>query len=151
MKIKLILFCVCFCAQLSAQNKSISYAGIKLNIPADYTVNEENAIISNNNYSVSWKEVPQILYENDVHKQMIKRMEDEMHARFLSGVQFTSQGANFIGKLYQLKAKEGIRFRILASGVVKDKPMILDMGFAKLPKQNSDLDDFMKQFIQFKS
>lgn len=149
MKYNILFFCF-FCLQLAAQNQmqKPNYNGIEISIPADYTVNAQNEI-GNEHYSVYWKEVPQILYENNVHKQMVKQIEDDLHGRFLSAIPFTSQGAALTGKMYQLKNKEGIRYRIVASGLVNNKPVILNLGFAKLPRQNSDLDTFMQQFIRF--
>jgi hypothetical protein len=55
---------------------------------------------------VQWVAVPKILYENNVHKQMVKQIETDLHARFISGINFKTQGIDFVGKLYQLKVRK---------------------------------------------
>lgn len=148
MKTKLFLIgLLIISASLFAQ-QAVNFAGSKIEIPENYKLVSETEV-GNSAYLLQWTNVPRILYENDVHKQMIKKMEDDMHARFLSGINFKVQGVALVGKLYQLNVKEGIRFKIISSGQINKQPLILTFGFAKRPKQNSDLDDFMRQFIAF--
>lgn len=148
MKIKLFLIGLLVISGNLFAQQTVSFAGVKIEIPENYKLVSETEV-GNSEYSVQWTNVPRILYENDVHKQMIKKMEDDMHARFLSGINFKVLGVALVGKLYQLNVKEGIRFKIISSGEINNQPLILSFGFAKRPKQNSDLDAFMRQFIAF--
>lgn len=148
MKIKLFLIGLLVISGNLFAQQTVNFAGTKVEIPENYKVVSETEV-GNQEYVLQWTNVPRILYENDVHKQMIKKMEDDMHARFLSGINFKVQGVALVGKLYQLNVKEGIRFKIISSGEINNQPLILTFGFAKRPKQNSDLDDFMRQFIAF--
>jgi hypothetical protein len=125
-----------------------NFAGISIPVPENYqSISEFEAVSAE--FSVQWVAVPKILYENNVHKQMVKQIETDLHARFISGINFKTQGIDFVGKLYQLKSKEGIRYRIISSGAINGQGLILNLGFAKQPKQNSDLDAFMRHFIAF--
>lgn len=148
MKTKLFLIGLLVISGSVFAQQTVNFAGTKIEIPENYKLVSETEV-GNSAYLLQWTNVPRILYENDVHKQMIKKMEDDMHARFLSGINFKVQGVALVGKLYQLNVKEGIRFKIISSGEINNQPLILTFGFAKRPKQNSDLDDFMRQFIAF--
>jgi hypothetical protein len=148
MKIKLLgIIFLMVSTGLCAQTP-FNFAGISISVPESYqTVSEFEA--KSPEFSVQWVAVPKILYENNVHKQMVKQIETDLHARFISGVNFKTQGVDFVGKLYQLKSKEGIRYRIISSGEINGQGLILNLGFAKLPRQNKDLDAFMLHFITF--
>ena len=151
MKVKLILFALMMAGlNVSAQTKP-NYANLEITIPANYTVNDlpESTELTSSAYTAQWRNLPNILYENNVHRQIIKKWEDETHGRFISAISFTSKGAKMTGKLYQLKVKEGIRYKIFAYGVVNSQPVVLNLGFEKMPRQNSDLDELMRNFITF--
>ena len=132
----------------SAQTKKITYADIPIDIPAGYKADSETSI-SGDNFTMQWTGISEIMYEKNVHKQMIRQTEMQMHGKFISGVVFFSHGSKMSGRLYQVKSDTPIKYKILAYGIVNKKPVILNMGFAKQPIQNSDLDDFMRMFIDF--
>ena len=133
---------------LSAQTK-LNYANLEIATPANYTANDlpESTELTSKSYTAQWRNLPNILYENNVHRQIIKQWEDDAHGRFISAIYFTSKGAKMTGKLYQLKVMEGIRYKIFAYGVVNSQPVVLNLGFEKMPRQNSDLDELMLNFI----
>jgi len=151
MQLKYFLFGLMLTAcSLSAQTKVLNFAGSQITVPENYKVSSDTQA-SNENNSVQWINVQKILYDNNVHKQMMKQIETDMHARFLTAVNFKSQGVDFIGKLYKLNAKEGIKYRIISSGQINGQALILNLGFTKQPKQNNDLDVFMRHFISFEN
>ena len=135
---------------VSAQNK-LNYANLEITAPPNYTANDlpESTELVSSAYTAQWRNLPNILYENNVHRQIIKQWEEDTHGRFISAIYFTSKGAKMTGKLYQLKVKEGIKYKIFAYGVVNNQPVVINLGFEKMPRQNKDLDELMLNFITF--
>ena len=133
---------------LAQQSKKLNYADIQIDVPAGYKADSDTSI-SGDNFTVQWTAISEIMYEKNVHKQMIRQTEIQMHGKFVSGVQFFSEGAKMSGRLYQVKGDTPFKYKILAYGIVNKKLVILNMGFVKQPQQNADLDDLMRKFIDF--
>ena len=129
--------------------KKVKYARTEIEVPTDYNAKDEYSI-ENNLFSAQWLYLTKEMVEQGVNKQIIEQFEGQLKYSKSTSVEFVSNGGQFSGKKYQLKADSKMKFRILALGSVDGQPLVLNLGFKDDPKSDEKLDELMKKFIQFK-
>ena len=90
-----------------------------------------------------------ILFDQNVQYQLIKQFEDQTKAKEISEISFLSNGSIFKGKIYKIK-NTNLKYKVLASGIVNNQPLVLNLSFKNEPKSNTDFDQLMQNFIKLK-
>lgn len=125
------------------------YANIEIEIPANYKANSEFEI-ENDKFSAQWLYLSKEMFEQQVQNQIIKQFEEQTQAKEISVMNFTSNGVMFKGKKYKLKNTD-LKFKVLASGIINNQPLVLNLSFKNEPKSNADLDQLMQNFIKIEN
>lgn len=150
MKLKITLIAFIFiCLNTYSQNnkiKKVIYANIEIEVPINYKANSEFEI-ENENFSAQWLYLSNEMFDQNVQTQIIKQFEDQTQAKEISIISFKSNGVLFKGKKYKLKDSE-LKFKVLASGIINNQPLVLNLSFKNEPKSNADLDQLMQNFIK---
>jgi hypothetical protein len=153
MKLNITLFAFIFiCLNTYSQNtiiKKVIYANIEIEIPANYKANSEFKI-ENDKFSAQWLYLSKEMFEQQVQNQIIKQFEEQTQAKEISVMNFTSNGVMFKGKKYKLKNTD-LKFKVLASGIINNQPLVLNLSFKNEPKSNADLDQLMQNFIKIEN
>ena len=90
-----------------------------------------------------------LLLDQNVQYQIIKQFEDQTKAKEISEISFLSNGSIFKGKIYKIK-NTNLIYKVLASGIVNNQPLVLNLSFKNEPKLNTDFDQLMQNFIKLK-
>jgi hypothetical protein len=149
-KITLITF-IFICLNTYSQNtiiKKVNYANIEIEVPANYIANSEYEI-ENDNFSAQWLYLSKEMFDQNVHYQLIKQFEDQTNAKEISEISFLSNESIFKGKIYKIK-NTNLKYKVLASGIVNNQPLVLNLSFKNEPKSNTDFDQLMQNFIKLK-
>ena len=149
-KITLITF-IFICLNSYSQNtiiKKVNYADIEIEVPANYIANSEYEI-ENDNFSAQWLYLSKVMFDQNVQYQIIKQFEDQTKAKEISEISFLSNGSIFKGKIYKIK-NTNLKYKVLASGIVNNQPLVLNLSFKNEPKLNTDFDQLMQNFIKLK-
>ena len=153
MKLNITLIAFIFiCLNTYSQNtiiKKVIYANIEIEIPANYKANSEFEI-ENDKFSAQWLYLSKEMFEQQVQNQIIKQFEKQTQAKEISVMNFTSNGVMFKGKKYKLKNTD-LKFKVLASGIINNQPLVLNLSFKNEPKSNADLDQLMQNFIKIEN
>ena len=153
MKLNITLIAFIFiCLNTYSQNtiiKKVIYANIEIEIPANYKANSEFEI-ENDKFSAQWLYLSKEMFEQQVQNQIIKQFEEQTQAKEISVMNFTSNGVMFKGKKYKLKNTD-LKFKVLASGIINNQPLVLNLSFKNEPKSNADLDQLMQNFIKIEN
>jgi hypothetical protein len=153
MKLNITLIAFIFiCLNTYSQNtiiKKVIYANIEIEIPANYKANSEFKI-ENDKFSAQWLYLSKEMFEQQVQNQIIKQFEEQTQAKEISVMNFTSNGVMFKGKKYKLKNTD-LKFKVLASGIINNQPLVLNLSFKNEPKSNADLDQLMQNFIKIEN
>jgi hypothetical protein len=150
MKLKITLIAFIFiCLNTYSQNtiiKKVNYANIEIEVPINYKANSEFEI-ENDNFSAQWLYLSKEMFEQQIQNQIIKQFEDQTQAKEISVISFKSNGVIFKGRKYKLKDSD-LKFKVLASGIINNQPLVLNLSFKNEPKSNADLDQLMQNFIK---
>ncbi len=149
-KITLITF-IFICLNTYSQNtiiKKVNYAHIEIEVPANYIANSEYEI-ENDNFSAQWLYLSKVMFDQNVQYQIIKQFEDQTKAKEISEISFLSNGSIFKGKIYKIK-NTNLIYKVLASGIVNNQPLVLNLSFKNEPNLNTDFDQLMQNFIKLK-
>ncbi|MFM7017295.1 hypothetical protein [Flavobacterium sp.] len=150
LKITLIAF-ISICLNTYSQNtiiKKVNYANVEIEVPANYIANSEYEI-ENENFSAQWLYLSKEMFDQNVQYQLIKQFEVQTKAKEISEISFISNGSIFKGKIYKI-INSNLKYKVLASGMVNNQPLVLNLSFKNEPKSNTDLDQLMHNFIKFK-
>jgi hypothetical protein len=152
MKIKTTLIALFFiCSITYSQNskvKKVNYASIEIDVPQNYNANSEYEI-ENDNFSAQWLYLSKEMFDQNIQNQIIKQFEDQTKAKEITEISFSSHGSIFNGKIYKLNNTD-LKYKVLASGIINNQPLVLNLSFKNEPKSNRDLDILMQNFIKFK-
>lgn len=127
--------------------KKIQYAKTEIDVPLDYFAKDEFSI-ENENFSAQWLYLNKEMVEQGIDSQISKQFEDQMKFSKATNIKFMSNKEVFIGKKYELKNNKKLKWKVIASGVVDDQPLILNMGFKNDPEFSTSSDELMQKFIQ---
>jgi hypothetical protein len=149
-KITLIAFIFIFIHTYSQNTniKKVNYANIEIEVPVNYIANSEYEI-ENDNFSAQWLYLSIEMFDQNVQYQIIKQFEDQTKAKEISEISFLSNGSIFKGKIYKIKKNTNLKYKVLASGIVNNQALVLNLSFKNEPKSNNDLDQLMQNFIKF--
>ena len=86
------------------------------------------------------------MIDQNIDKQLFSQLEKQFKYSKKSDLNFKSQNQDFKGFKYEMK---NVTTQILGLGKVDGQWLILNLGFDKEPKKNSDLSEFEKNFIEF--
>ena len=147
MKIKLSMLIILlnFLSAISQNTEKINYAKTEIEVPNTYEIDRERSIIKNDSFSVHW--LLQDKFSKNDRARLMKKACRLIDGKMITKIDFMSNGAKMSGKIYQLNADKGLKFQILASGIIDDLPLFLQLGFKSEPKSNADLDELMLKFI----
>lgn len=152
MKIKTTLIALFFIYSITySQNskvKKVNYASIEIDVPQNYIANSEYEI-ENDNFSAQWLYLSKEMFDQNIQNQIIKQFEDQTKAKEITEISFSSHGSMFNGKIYKLNNTD-LKYKVLASGIINNQPLVLNLSFKNEPKSNRDLDILMQNFIKFK-
>ena len=147
---KIILFLSLFLTSLTtfAQDKieKLNYAKTEITIPENCIAKSEYEIIDCNGFSAQWLFLNDDMVKQKINEQIFLQFEQQLEYKSKKGIEFKSQNQKFKGNKYKLKNGT---YRIIAFGSINEIPLILNLGFLKEPKSNSDLNEFEKNFISF--
>lgn len=150
--ILLVSFLIFAFSNLYAQKeeiKKVKYAKTEIGVPANYNAKDEYSIESNL-FSAQWLYLTEEMVEQGVEKQIMNQFEEQLKFSKAMNIEFISNKGKFLGKKYQLKGNNELKYRILAFGSVDGQPLVLNLGFKHDPESDEKLDELMKIFIQFK-
>ena len=152
MKLKITLIALIFIYSITySQNKTVNkvnYANIEIDVPQNYKANSEYEV-ENDNFSAQWLYLSKEMFDQNIQNQIIKQFEDQTKAKIISEISFSSNGSIFYGKIYTID-NTNLKFKIVASGIINNQPLVLNLSFKSQPKSNKDLDLLMQNFIKFK-
>ncbi len=152
MKIKITLIAILFICSISYSQNSkvikVNYANIEIDVPQNYIANSEYEI-ENDSFSAQWLYLSKEMFDQNIQNQIIKQFEDQTKAKEITEISFSSNGSIFNGKIYKINNTD-LKYKVLASGIVNNQPLVLNLSFKNEPKSNRDLDMFMQNFIKFK-
>lgn len=145
---KIYFILILISSSLFAQNKveKLQYAKTLITVPTNCKTESEYSITDCNGFSAQWIFLKDEMVEQGVHKQIFQQIESQYNYIKKKEIKFISQNQPFQGTFYQMKDKT---YRIIGFGRVDEIQLILNLGFEKEPKSNSDLSDFELNFITF--
>ena len=131
-----------------AQNNivKLDYAKTMISIPQNCVAKSEYEIMDCNGFTAQWLYLEEEMASPKVLEKLILQIEEQFDYAKKKPLKFISQKQSFDGAVYEMKDKE---IRILGYGRINKIPLLLNLGFAKEPESNSDLNEFEKKFIQF--
>lgn len=148
MKKFILFFFLLLCLNSRGQEKIeyLNYSHIKIPVPENCLAKSEFELIDCDGFSVQWLFLNEMNVKLGVHKIIQGRMAEKFEFKKKKSIQFTSQNQKFRGSRYEMQDGS---FRIIAFGRINKVPLILNMGFKQEPKNNTELSEFEKNFIQF--
>ena len=131
-----------------AQRKidKLHYAKTLIAVPENCTAKSEYEIIDCSGFSTQWLFLSDEMVKQKVNEQISKQIEQQFDYKNKKEIKFFSQKEMFEGHIYQMKKGT---YRIIGFGRVNGIALVLNLGFEKEVKSNSDLNEFEKNFIQF--
>ena len=147
MKKLLLVLAMAFFSTVYGQesNDTLTYVRTEIIVPDGCTAKSKYEVIDCNGFSAQWLYLKQEMIDQGVHKQLFSQLEQQFQYSKKSDLKFKSQNQNFEG--FRYKIKNGTT-RILGLGKADGQWLILNLGFEKGPKKNSDLSEFEKNFIE---
>lgn len=151
MKYYLTLYSIFLALTIQAQNNEIitqvNFAGEQIPVPENCSTDSEYALIDCQGTSVQW------LYLNEemlgeVVEQYVTQMGAQHGVRNIGQVKILSFGSELKGDTFERKHADGISYNILASGIVNQQPLLLNIVSDKQLKDTDDLSAFLKSFIE---
>ena len=125
---------------------TLTYAGTEIIVPDGCSAKSKYEVMDCNGFSAKWLYLKQEMIDQNIDKQLFSQLEKQFNYSKKYDLNFKSQNQDFKG--FKYKMKNGTT-RILGLGKVDDQWLILNLGFDKGPKKNSDLSEFEKNFIEF--
>ncbi|WP_177764458.1 hypothetical protein [Flavobacterium sp. I3-2] len=149
MKKTIIILSLFFNFTLYAQESisKLNYAKIEISVPENCVAKSEYEIIDCNGFSAQWLFFNEEMIKQKVNEQFQAQIEEQFEFKKKKSIEFTSQNQNFKGTKYELKNGT---YRIIGFGRINDIPLLLNLGFNKDPKDNNNLTEFEKNFINLK-
>lgn len=123
---------------------TLNYAKIKIPVPENCTTTSEFEIVNCDGFTAQWLFLSNEMVKQKVNEQFQSQIEKQLEYIKKKKIEFTSQNQKFKGTKYEMKNGT---FRIIGFGRINDIFLILNLGFEKDPKSNSDLSEFEKKFI----
>lgn len=123
---------------------SLTYAKAAIKVPEGCLTESEYQILDCNGFSAQWLYLSEEMVEQRVNEQIFSQFEQQITYETKKNIKFTSQNHNFKGFKYLLANGNT---RIIGFGRVNEIPLILNLGFEKNPKNNNELTEFEKNFI----
>lgn len=152
MKIKLITVFLFFTSlNILGQEtpiKKVLYAGAKIKVPSNYKATSEYEI-ENDSFVASWLYLPKEMFPKNIQEQINKQIQNQTQIDSISAINFISGGGMFTGIKYIDKSNSKYKYKIIATGIANEQPLMLSMGFVNNPKSNDDFDELMLKFIKF--
>lgn len=125
--------------------KELQYAHVKIAVPEGCTAVSDYELMDCNGFSVQWLYLSKEMVQQGVHKSFLDQTAQQFDYKTKKKINFSSQKQPFKGTKFEMK--DGT-FRIVEFGVVTDVPLILNLKFAKEPKDNTSLSELEKNFIE---
>lgn len=147
MKYLLLVLSLTFLSAVYGQEKNdtLTYVKTEIIVPDGCSAKSKYEVIDCNGFSAQWLYLKQEMIDQGVDKQLFTQLEQQFQYSKKSHLKFKSQNKDFEG--FQYKMKNGTT-RILGLGKIDGQSLILNLGFEKRPKNNSDLSEFEKNFIE---
>lgn len=124
---------------------TLTYVRTKIIVPEGCSAQSKWEVSDCSGFSAQWLYLKQEMIDLGVHRQLFSQLDQQLQYSKKSKLDFRSQNQNFEGTRYKMKNGS---MRILGLGKVDGQWLILNLGFEKGPKKNSDLSEFEKNFIQ---
>lgn len=124
--------------------KNLKYARTEIRVPVNCEAKSEYELIDCNGFTAQWLFLKDEMIEQSIHKQVFDQIEQQFDYKKKKSLSFISQNQPFKGYGYEMKSGN---YKIVGFGKVNDIYLILNLGFDKKPKGNSDLSEFEKNFI----
>lgn len=128
-------------------SKKLKYAKTEIIVPEKCVAKSEYEILDCNGFSVQWLFLNDEMMTQNVQEKLFIQLEKQIKFKNKKPIVFISQRQPFSGQIYTMKNGSN---RIIAFGRVNNILLILNLGFSKTIKENKDLTDFEKQFIELK-
>ncbi len=129
--------------------KEIQYVRTEIAVPSNYFAKDEYSI-ENENFSAQWLYLNNEMVEQGAADQISKQFEDQIKFSKSTTIRLISNNGLLIGKKYELKNNEKLKYKIIAFGTIDGQPLILNMGFKDDPELSKDSDELIKKFIMIK-
>jgi len=149
MKKTIIILSLLFNLTVYAQENisKLNYAKIEISIPQNCVAKSEYEIIDCKGFSAQWLFFNEEMIKQKINEQFQAQLEEQFEYKKKKNIEFTSQNQKFKGTKYELKNGT---YRIIGFGRINDIPLLLNLGFQKDPKDNKNLTEFEKNFINLK-
>lgn len=133
---------------LFAQEKiaKLSYANIEISVPEKCSTTSVFEVLDCNGFSVQWLYLSEEMVQQKVDVLFQSQIEEQFAYKKKESIVFSSQNQPFTGTKYKMKNGS---IRIIGFGRVNKIPLLLNLGFEKDPKNNTNLTEFEKNFIHF--
>ena len=143
----LLILAIAFFSSVYGQESTntLTYAKTEIIVPDGCSAKSKYEVIDCNGFSAQWLYLKKEMIDQGVVKQLFTQFEQQFQYSKKSDFNFKSQNQDFEG--FQYKMKNGTTI-IVALGKVDGQWLILNLGFEKAPKKNSDLSKFEKNFIE---
>ena len=125
----------------------LNYAKTEISIPKNCIAKSEYEIIDCNGFSAQWLFLNEEMVKQKVNEQIQAQIEKQFDYKKKKNIEFTSQNQKFIGTKFEMKNGT---YKIIGFGHINDISLVLNLGFEKDPKDNKNLTEFEKNFINFK-
>ncbi|PRD56021.1 hypothetical protein [Sphingobacterium gobiense] len=123
---------------------NLTYARTAIKVPEGCLTKSEYQISDCNGFSAQWLYLNEEMVKQGVNEQIFLQFEQQITYETKKTIKFTSQNHKLKGSKYLLA--NGTT-RIIGFGRVNGIPLILNLGFEKNPKNNNELTEFEKNFI----
>lgn len=151
MKYYLTIYFIFLALTIQAQSNEIitqvNFAGEQIPIPENCSTDSHYALIDCQGTSVQW------LYLNqEMHAEVVTQYTNQMGTQH--GVQNIGQiiirafDSELKGDTFKRNHSQGVSYNILASGIVNDQPLILNIVSDTEIKSTDDLSEFLKSFLE---
>ena len=149
MKKTIILLSLLFNLTTYAQENisKLNYAKTEIPVPENCVAKSEYEITDCNGFSAQWLFFNEEMIKQKINEQFQAQIENQIEYKKKKNIEFTSQNQKFKGAKYELKNGT---YRIIGFGRINDIPLLLNLGFQNDPKDNENLTEFEKNFINLK-
>lgn len=143
----LIFLALTIQAQNNEMISEVNFAGEQIRVPENCSTDSEYALVDCEGTSVQW------LYLNEqmlgeVVEQYTIQTGAQHGVRNIGQITIRTFNSELKGDTFERKHADGISYNILASGIVNEQPLLLNIVSDKEPKDTEDLSPFLKSFIQ---
>ncbi|TDQ79056.1 hypothetical protein [Sphingobacterium yanglingense] len=108
---------------------------------------QDYELLDCNGFSAQWLYLSKEMVQQGVHKSFLDQTMQQLDYKTKTTIKFWSQNQPFKGIRFEMK--DGT-FRIIGFGEVTGVPLILNLKFAREPKDNDSFSVFEKNFIELK-